>query len=145
MARQNSPVHGTVASLVRRAYAAYESKDRASLETLLSDDFTFNSPQDDHIDKAQYFRRCWPFSKKVRAFHIENLVVKGNEAFVRYLCEPKSGRPFRNTECFRVEGGRIKAVDVYFGRSLPKAKPARTRSTPGGARAKRTARRARVD
>jgi ketosteroid isomerase-like protein len=139
MARHDNQVHGSVASLVRRAYAAYESKDRSSLETLLSDDFTFSSPKDDHIDRAKYFRRCWPFSEKVRAFHIESLAVKGNEAFVRYLCEPKSGRSFRNTECFRVEGGRIKAVDVYFGRTLPKVRAATTPSRP---RARRAARRA---
>jgi len=42
----------------------------------------------------------------------------GNEAFVLYEREPKAGAKFRNTEFFRIEGKKIKEVEVYFG-SLP--------------------------
>jgi ketosteroid isomerase-like protein len=109
-----------VSNLVRKYFSAYESKDRKLIEELLSDDFTFTSPVDNHIDRATYFQKCWPFSEEVRAFHIVKLFEEGNEAFVAYQCEPKSKAKFRNTEFFRVQGNRIKEVQVYFG-SLPEA------------------------
>ena len=107
--------------LVRKYYSAYETKDRAALEKLLSDDFTFSSPLDDRIDRAAYFKRCWPNSAKVRAFHIETLLEKGGDACVRYECERTSAARFRNTELFKIEGGKIKEVDVYFGRDTAAA------------------------
>ncbi|HEV3424481.1 MAG TPA: DUF4440 domain-containing protein [Paraburkholderia sp.] len=62
----------SVSNLIRRCYTAYEAKDRQALEPLLSESFTFSSPRDDHISKATYFERCWPFSLNVDFFRIEN-------------------------------------------------------------------------
>jgi ketosteroid isomerase-like protein len=104
-----------VADLIQQYYAAYEHKDRSAIEPLLTDDFSFSSPRDDHIDKATYFGRCWPNSERIRAFHIEKLFEKGNEAFVLYELEPITGAKFRNTEFFRIEGSKIREVEVYFG------------------------------
>jgi ketosteroid isomerase-like protein len=107
-----------VSDLIRKIFSTYETKDRKTCEDLLSDDFTFSSPRDDHISKTTYFERCWPNSEKFRAIHIEKLFEKDNEAFVRYRAELKDGTSFRNTEFIRVEGNKIREVDVYFGRSL---------------------------
>lgn len=49
--------------IIRSMFAAYRSKDRATVEALLTDDFTFTSPYDDAIGKAVYFERCWPNSQ----------------------------------------------------------------------------------
>ena len=49
-----------LASLARRCFETYQTRDREALEGLLADDFTFTSPYDDHIDRATYFVRCWP-------------------------------------------------------------------------------------
>ena len=105
----------TIPDLVRGCYAAYETKDRAALEPLLSDDFTFSSPVDDHIDRATYFARCWPNSEHLDSFEIEKLLVDGDEATVRYLATTTDGGKFRNTETFTIRGGKITHVDVYFG------------------------------
>jgi ketosteroid isomerase-like protein len=105
----------TASNLIRRYYTAYEEKDRQAIELLLSDDFTFSSPLDDHIDRASYFKKCWPNSERIRAFHIEKLFEEGNEAFVLYELEPETGAKFRNTEFFKIEGNKIKEVQVYFG------------------------------
>jgi ketosteroid isomerase-like protein len=51
-----------VSALVRKYFAAYAAKDRKTVENLLSEDFTFTSPYDDHINKTTYFERCWPNS-----------------------------------------------------------------------------------
>jgi ketosteroid isomerase-like protein len=110
---------GKVADLVRKYYAAYESRDRKVVEGLLTKDFSFTSPYDDHIDRATYFKKCWPNSENIRAFHIETMFENDTEAMVHYELEPKSGAAFRNTEHFRFEGDKIKEIEVFFG-SLPK-------------------------
>src|SRR5262245_58081716 len=101
--------------LVRRSYAAYENDDREALEALLSPDFIFTSPYDDHIDRATYFERCWPNHERIHRFHIESIAPKGREAFVLYECELKSGNRFRNAERFVFRGTKIERVEVFFG------------------------------
>ncbi|MGZ5118526.1 MAG: nuclear transport factor 2 family protein [Burkholderiales bacterium] len=107
-----------VSDLVRKYFAAYESKDRKVVEDTLSDSFTFTSPYDDHIGRRTYFDRCWSNSDKIRAIHIEKLVERGDDVFVLYTCELTTGTTFRNTEYLRFEGGKLREVEVYFG-SLP--------------------------
>ena len=111
-----------VADLIRRAYACYPAKDRPTHESLIAADFRFTSPYDDRIDRAEYFRRCWPNSERIRAFEIEKLFVEGNDAFVRYRLLPNDGPAFRNTEFVRTDGTQIKEVEVYFGQ-LPSRSP----------------------
>jgi ketosteroid isomerase-like protein len=103
--------------VVRAYFGAYETENREVVETLLADDFTFTSPNDDAIDKATYFERCWPNSDIVRDQQIEKIVVDGDKAFVTYLCSSAGGKSFRNTEFMTFVGGRIATVNVYFGAS----------------------------
>lgn len=107
--------------LVRACYTAYETKDRAALEGLLSDDFTFSSPVDDHINRARYFERCWPNSQHLSSFEIKDLLVEGNHVCVRYDAHTSTGMTFGNVEYFTVRGGKIKEVEVYFGSEDPVA------------------------
>ena len=102
--------------IIRRCYSAYEKKDRAALDCLLTQDFTFTSPVDDNISREVYFSRCWPNSEHIEHFEIKTLLTNGNEALVVYECQPSDGRArFRNTECFKMRGDKIQHVDVYFG------------------------------
>jgi len=112
---QTATASASVGDVVRRYFAAYATRNRLEIESLLSDDFTFTSPYDDHIGREAFFERCWPVDGEVRAFRIEKLIEKGNEAVVRYELEPRKGLRFRNTEHFTLEDGKIKRVDVYFG------------------------------
>lgn len=108
---QDSKLHGVV-----RAYcSAYETADRAAAEQLLAHDFTFTSPNDDGIDRATYFARCWPDGDAARDQQIESIVVDGARAFVTYRCSGAGGQSFRNTEFLTFTGERIASVNVYFG------------------------------
>lgn len=109
------------ADLVRACYAAYENKDRAALENLLSDDFTFTSPVDNHINRARYFERCWPNSQHLSSFDIKDHMVEGNNVCVRYEARTSQGMTFGNTEFFTVGGSKISQVEVYFGSEDPVA------------------------
>ena len=101
--------------VVRAYVGAYESEDREAVEALLADDFRFTSPNDDGIDKATYFERCWPDREPSRDQRIESIVVDGQKAFVTYRCSTKGGKSFRNTEYLTFSGERIASVNVYFG------------------------------
>jgi len=104
--------------IIRRFLDAWHARDRAAAEELLSEDFTFTSPFDDRIGKRAYFERCWPPGHRIRDFQIETLCANGTEAFVRYECAIETGPRFRNLDYFRIEDGKIREVEVYFG-SLP--------------------------
>lgn len=44
----------------RELYLAFAAGDREVVEGILADEFTFSSPVDVGLDRAEYFERCWP-------------------------------------------------------------------------------------
>src|ERR1700752_125117 len=112
-----------IEELVRSCYAAYVNKDRAAIESLLSDDFHFTSPLDNRLDRAAYFKVRWPNSDQLEGFEIESVLVAGDRASATYNARSKGNKRFRNTEVFTVRDGKIAEVEVYFGWSLPHPAP----------------------
>jgi ketosteroid isomerase-like protein len=104
-----------IADLARRCFEAYQTKDRAALERLLADRFTFTSPYDDHIDRPTYFERCWPNAGTFERFELQHVVVQGDICWVTYEGQSKPGNWFRNTEMLRFSGDQIISVEVFFG------------------------------
>jgi ketosteroid isomerase-like protein len=104
--------------LARDAYRAYETDDRALIESLLSDDLTFYSPADVGIDRARYFERCWPNAGMIASYELIRLVELGAEVLVTYESTKTDGRRFRNTELLTFDGEQICKVEVYFGWDL---------------------------
>ena len=105
--------------LARACYEAYENDDRAALERLIADEFAFWSPQDEGIDRATYFERCWPNHGTVAAFAFERLQpLSDDEVLVTYEAERQDGSRFRNTEVLTFAGDQLRLVEVYFGWNL---------------------------
>jgi ketosteroid isomerase-like protein len=104
--------------LARESYLAYATGDRAAIETLIADEFTFYSPYDVGIDRATYFERCWPNAETLSSFSFERLVESGDEVIVTYESTKTDGRRFRNTEVLTFDGDRICKAEVYFGWDL---------------------------
>jgi ketosteroid isomerase-like protein len=104
--------------LARASYGAYESGDRAAIEELLTDDFTFYSPADVGIDRERYFERCWPNAGSIETFDFKRLVEIGDEVLVTYESTKVDGRRMRNTEVLTFDGDRICKAEVYFGWNL---------------------------
>ena len=111
------------ANIVRAMYQAYVDKNQAAIEPLLADDFRFTSPLDNGIDRATYFRRCWPNSEAIEQFDFVSLVVAGDQVFVTYVGHNHGGHRFRNTEVCTLRGAQAVAVEVYFGWSIPHRAP----------------------
>jgi hypothetical protein len=115
-----SPQH--VAALVHAILDGFAQKDRARLEAAFAPDFHFTSPMDNRLDRAGYFRECWPHSKDIDRFEIVDLVVDGERAYVTYIGHAGRKR-FRNTERITVRGDQVVEVEVYFGWDLPHGVP----------------------
>lgn len=105
-------------ALVRSYYQAYENDDRPAIEQILHPDFTFTSPDDDKIDRAAYFERCWPPHERITTFTLLDVCADAHDALIRYRAAEVTGPGFANVEHFEFTGDLISHVDVYYGRSL---------------------------
>lgn len=102
--------------LVRSVFAAYLAGDRAAVERLLAPEFVFNSPQDDHIDRAAYLERCFPTAERLATQELLHVVDAGGRGvFVLYEYELKAGGRYRNTEFLTVRDGQLVEAQVFFG------------------------------
>ena len=115
---------GNPLAIARTCFEAYVTKDRASIEGLLRDDFHFTSPIDNALDRTTYLERCWPNSRYTESFDYIYQVEEGDRAFIVYEARTISGKRFRNAEIHTVRDGKLLAVEVYFGWDLPHRAPA---------------------
>jgi ketosteroid isomerase-like protein len=116
------------AELVRKCFSAWETKDREALEELLAEDFTFTSPNDDHISKDEYWKKCWPGSEKIRAIRIDKLFEQGDEAFVRYECELKVALDFGTPSISGLKGTKSRKSKSTSDRLYRTTRKTRTRA-----------------
>lgn len=111
--------------VVRRYYKAWEKKDWGPIDALLAEDFTFTSANnDDHISKSVFKTQCWQTQIDfIDHFELDRLMSQDDWAFVKYLCRTQNGKSFRNVEYFQFKGGKVAAIECYFGEqsSFPSA------------------------
>ncbi|MEV6840455.1 nuclear transport factor 2 family protein [Streptomyces sp. NPDC051133] len=109
-------MNGSPASVVEAAFRHYRSQDREAALPLYADDFTFTSPQDDHIGKEAFFARCFPTADRFTDQRILHLVAADEEVvFVQYEYGLSGGDRYRNVEAITVRDGLIREVRVFFG------------------------------
>lgn len=102
--------------IVRRNFASYVKGDRATAESLIAEEFTFTSPQDDHIDRAAFFERCFPTSYRFSYQELKQVASTGDSVFVMYEYELReTGERYRNAELHTVRDGQIVEAQVFFG------------------------------
>lgn len=78
--------------VVRAAFDAYQAQDAEAMAALIADDFTFTSPQDNHIDKDAFMDRCFPTAERLVSQEMLELVAAGADGvFILYEYELKTG------------------------------------------------------
>ena len=107
----------TNGEIIRKWYAAWEKKEWGPVDSLLADDFTFTSANnDDHISKSAFKTRCWETQIDfIERFDLEPVATSADDAFVKYLCHTKNGKSFRNVEYLRIKNGKLESIECYFG------------------------------
>ena len=104
--------------LIRKWYTAWKTKDFATFNNMLADNFTFSSAAgDDHISKSTFKTQCWDTQINfIKDFDLERVATGPNDAFVKYLCYAKNGKSFRNVEYLRIDkNGKLISIECYFG------------------------------
>lgn len=102
--------------IVRDYYAAWEKKDWHALDRLLTDNFTFTSPNDDHDSKSLFHSRCWtPNADLILRFDLQLIAGNGNDALVMYVGHIKNGKKIENIEHHHLRDGKVESVRCYFG------------------------------
>ena len=104
--------------LARASYRAFAAGDRRFFEERLSDDFTFSSPPDPHLDRDGWFERCWPGAGRGQELEVVRLIEAGDEVVVTYELRRPDGSGGRNTEVLTFADGMIVRTEVYFGWEL---------------------------
>jgi hypothetical protein len=108
--------NATKEEMIRAYYSGWEKKQWSTIESLLADEFTFTSPNDDdHINKRAFKERCWPTAEWIVMIEMECVVVHGDDGFAKYLLRTKDGKLLRNTEYFKFADEKVKEIEVYFG------------------------------
>ena len=102
---------------IRKYYVAWVKRDWRPIDTVLADNFTFTSANnDDHISKSTFKTRCWETQIDfIQRFDLQQVIANGNDAFVMYICHTKNGKTFRNVEYFRLKDNKVEAIECYFG------------------------------
>ena len=101
---------------VRAMFDSYLRQDRDAAEQLVADEFAFTSPQDDHIDRAAFFERCFPTANRlVRQDLLHVVPAGGDDVFVMYEYELKTGELHRNVELLTVRDDQVTEAQVFFG------------------------------
>lgn len=113
----------TVETIAKQSYEAFANSDRAASEALLAEDFRFTSPLDNAIDRATFYKRCWPNSAHISAFKFIHVIGQGDKVFVTYEGKGANGKVFRNTELVTIRDGKIGSIEVYFGWNVPHDAP----------------------
>lgn len=105
--------------IVRKYYSLWSRQSEwRPVDMMLTDDFRFTSPVDDRISKSAFKTGCWDTQHALIAGHdLDRVFVIGDQAFVRYTCRTKNGKSFRNVEYLQLKGGKIEAIECYFGGS----------------------------
>src|SRR5918911_618007 len=81
---EHSDCRMTHADLARASYEAFAAGDRRFFEQHLSEDFTFSSPPDPHLDRDGWFERCWPGAAHGQELEVVRLIEAGDEVLVTY-------------------------------------------------------------
>jgi len=113
--RATGAQNGPNEKVVRAYYTAFVKKDWNSLQQILADGFTFSSPVDDHISVKDFKEKCWPNAYKIKKIDVDKVVINGDEAVVITNGWTTTGKLFRNSDYFKLKGGKITAYECFFG------------------------------
>jgi ketosteroid isomerase-like protein len=105
------------ADVVRALVQSYLAQDAGAADRLIADDFSFTSPQDDHIDKATFFAQCFPASVQLDSYRLVDVVrAEGDDVFIRYeYVSLQTGQRHSNVEVHTVRGDQVTEIQVFFG------------------------------
>ncbi|HEY2003737.1 MAG TPA: nuclear transport factor 2 family protein [Candidatus Saccharimonadia bacterium] len=102
--------------LVKQFYKAFSEVDRNDfVERLLAPNFTFSAPPDPFLDRAGFFKRCWPQGGNLKDIEYIRVIESGNEVIITHEYTKPDGARGRNTDIVTFDAHKIVRLEVYFG------------------------------
>ncbi|TBN58396.1 nuclear transport factor 2 family protein [Glaciihabitans arcticus] len=101
--------------VAKASFDAYRRQDADAMLRVLSPDYRFTSPQDDHIDRDAFMERCFPTADRFSTSTVLELVSTPTGVLYVYEYELTDGGRYRNVELIRVEGDQLVETQVFFG------------------------------
>jgi hypothetical protein len=102
--------------LVKAYYSGFEKHDSSAVFSLLSDEFTFTSPNnDDHISLRKFKERCWGTNIYFKKVKYIKMTEKGNDLFLLVEINTTDDKVVRNVDVFSFLNGKISSIEVFFG------------------------------
>jgi hypothetical protein len=74
------------------------------IEAVIAEDYHFSSPMDNLLDRAAYFRICWPNCDATTGIRFIQGAENGDFAWIDYEARNATKR-FRNAELHRLRAG----------------------------------------
>jgi|GEM_PF-1019063 len=101
--------------LVKQFYEAFSNGDREFGENLLAPNFTFSAPPDPFLDRAGFFKKCWPEGGNLKDIEYIRVIEHGDEVIVTHeYAKPDDARVV-NTDIVTFAGDKVIRLEVYFG------------------------------
>lgn len=103
----------TARALVERYHEAWKQHDFDTARSLLHDDVSFRGPIDTFERADDYIEALRRLQPMLEGVEDDKIVSEGDDVVVLFeLITPRGRAPV--AEWYRVEGGKIAAVRVYF-------------------------------
>ncbi|HZY82232.1 MAG TPA: hypothetical protein VFE50_22055 [Cyclobacteriaceae bacterium] len=110
-----SPSHEKI---IKDYFSGWVKKDWNIVASQLADGFTFTSAApDDHISTEKFKEKCWVQAQYIKRFDFVKIVGDPKEAFAIVHVITNDDRVIRNIEYFNFENGKIKSIEVFFGKT----------------------------
>ena len=81
-----------------------------------ADGFTFTSPLNDHISVKEFKDSCWGTNKFFKKVNYLKMIESGNDLMLLVEIITTENKVVRNVDIFNFNSGKIKSIEVYFGR-----------------------------
>jgi len=104
--------------IIKEYFSGWVRKDWNIVASQLADGFTFtSSAPDDHISITKFREKCWVQADHIKRFDFVKIVGDSKEAFALVHVITTDDRVIRNIEYFNFENGKIKSIEVFFGKT----------------------------
>ena len=102
--------------VVRAYYTGFETHNWNLVANQFANGFTFTTPINDHISVKEFRDSCWGTNKYFKNVHFIKWSQSGKDLILLVEINTTTNKLVRNVDIYSFSGGKIKSIEVFFGR-----------------------------